>query len=145
MNGVRMTLRGDKQLKANLNKIQQKTSKLRPLFKQIGVYMLGSVNRTFTSEGKPKWTDIQECTKLQRARIGKYPGKMLQITGRLKRSITFEASNSDVKIGTSVPYAPFLQFGTRNMSDRPFLQFLKTDEKIINKIFERYLQRAILK
>ena len=143
--GIKMSMKQDWRLKKNLKKLTAMSKNLTPLMKQIGIYMLASTNKTFTKEGRPKWIELSKETKICRARIGKWPGKMLQVTGRLKGSITFKASKDNVLIGTSVPYASRLQFGDSSMGmpPRPFLQFLSPDEKNINKITESYLQRQI--
>lgn len=48
------------------------------------------------------------------------------VTGRLRASITYrpgvDALSPFVDIGTSVYYAPFLEFGTKRMAARPFLR-----------------------
>lgn len=144
-----LILKGDKKLMRNLKKLQRQTSNLRPMFKKIGIYMMGSINRVFQAEGKPKWIDIVESTKKARTRKGKYPGKILQVSGRLKGSIVYKAGNRDVAIGTSVPYASFLQsvkgekMATRHIPSRPFLQWLDEDIQVVHRIFEDYLKRTV--
>ena len=47
-------------------------------------------------------------------------------TGRLRSSITFELGKDGgdivARVGTNVHYAPYLEFGTRRMTARPFLR-----------------------
>jgi len=139
-----MTLSGKKEVMAKLQKAQQLMGDLTPTMKKIGIYMMASTNKTFQAEGKPKWKDIKEATKKRREKIKKYPGKILQVSGKLKNSIVSKAEKDNVKIGTSVPYAPYLQFGTsRGLPSRPFLQFLPEDIIKINKIFELGIQNNI--
>lgn len=61
-------------------------------------------------------------------------------TGFLVNSITHEVKKSGKnlvgQIIVSAPYAEHLEFGTRNMGKRPFLQpALKKNERKINRIF----------
>lgn len=42
-------------------------------------------------------------------------------TGRLAASMAWERNGLEVRVGTSVKYAPWLEFGTVHMSPRPFL------------------------
>lgn len=142
---ILMKLTGDAKLMRNLKKIQREAGDLRPFFKKVGVYMLGSINRTFQAQGRPKWKGLAKSTMRGRERIGKWPGRMLQVTGRLKGSIVYRASRNDVEVGTSVPYAVHLHFGTKKMIDRPFLQFMNEDVKMIHKIFEQHLKDRLFK
>ena len=133
-----MNLRGDLRLMTNLNKLLKTSNDLTPLMKRVGVYMLASTNETFQSEGRPeKWKDISKQTKNRRASRGKWPGRILQVTGRLKGSIVYQAGKEDVVIGTSVPYARKHQFGFK-VPARPFLGFLDEDVITINRIVEDY-------
>lgn len=140
---VLMTLKGDKRLMRNLQKIQREARDLRSFFKDVGVYMLSSINKTFQSEGNPSWGDIKDSTKKARERKNKWPGKILQVIGTLKDSIVPEVSRTDLKVGTSVPYAKHLHFGTEYMPDRVFLQFLNEDVKTIHRIFESHLKKTM--
>ena len=42
-------------------------------------------------------------------------------TGMLRASITSTGSGSEYEIGTNLEYAPFVEFGTRDMAAQPFL------------------------
>jgi phage gpG-like protein len=52
-----------------------------------------------------------ESTKASRAAKGKWPGKMLQVSGQLASSITTAHTNNTAQVGTSVIYAAIHQFG----------------------------------
>ena len=43
-------------------------------------------------------------------------------TGRLRGSISHTHDDKNAYIGTNVEYAPYVEFGTRRMSARPFLR-----------------------
>jgi len=55
-------------------------------------------------------------------------------TGRLVSSVVVEVQD-DVYVGTGVKYAPHLEFGTKNMQPRPFLNpALEQNRRKINKL-----------
>jgi HK97 gp10 family phage protein len=43
-------------------------------------------------------------------------------TGNLRNSLTHEVVGKDVYIGTNVEYAPYVEFGTSKMQERPYLR-----------------------
>lgn len=137
--GASMDLRADAKLQRNMRKLLAVTKDMRPEMKRVGVYMLGSVNKTFRAQGRPKrWKGLAESTKKRRAKIGKWPGRILDVHGAsgLRGGYTFQASRDNVIIGTSVPYAAPLHFGapSRNLSPRPQLGFLPQDKIAIQRI-----------
>lgn len=48
-------------------------------------------------------------------------------TGRLKGSISHASDNKYAYIGTNLEYAPYVEYGARGMSPRPFLRNAITD------------------
>jgi len=42
-------------------------------------------------------------------------------TGRLVSSVVVEIQKEDVYVGSGLEYAPYLEFGTKNMTQRPWL------------------------
>ena len=84
--------------------------------KQIGLYMLGSIEKNFEEEGRPiRWVPLSPIT-IARRRKGKSPYgiRILSDTGNLKNSVSFKVKEdgSSVSIGTNVKYAPTHQFGS---------------------------------
>lgn len=66
-------------------------------------------------------------------------------TGRLKNSITTEIWNSGytVTVGTNVKYAPFVEYGTRNWSGKPFLRpAYKDNADNIQRELKKILEKA---
>jgi len=43
-------------------------------------------------------------------------------TGRLRNSISFEADDRKVSVGTNVEYAPYIELGTSKHSPQPFIR-----------------------
>lgn len=87
--------------------------------KLIGNDQLTSVLDTFAAEGRPtKWKDLAPLTKRMRAKKGKYPGKILQVTGSYLRSWNYKLIQDGVSIGTGDSRAKLLNEGGTN--DRGF-------------------------
>jgi len=95
-------------LVADLGKLNNLTVPMRV----IGNYMLRSINKNFQEQGRPKkWKSLSSMTLNLRKGVGKEKGKILQVSGRLKNSITFEATKKSVCIGTNLDYAQLMQEG----------------------------------
>lgn len=62
-------------------------------------------------------------------------------TGRLKGSISHASDNKYAYIGTNLEYAPYVEYGARGMSPRPFLRNAITDyEDDYKRIIEEGLK-----
>lgn len=74
---------------------------------------------------------------------GEYPANM---TGNLRRGVRFEVrGDRQLVFGAEADYAPYLERGTRNMADRPFLyKSIKANERNATNHFEREIKRAHL-
>lgn len=95
------------ELKRILNNIRGKN----PLMKEIAALMLDEVYENFEQEGRPKWQSLSKSTIKERERKGFWPGKILQRTGQLLKSITSRYSNNSAEVGTNKVYAAIHQFG----------------------------------
>lgn len=104
----------DREVMRLLRELSRRAKNMKPALKEVGEIMLLSVQENFDKEGRPdKWEDLSEFTKRQRRRKGRWPGKILQQTGRLLQSINYRATADRVSLGTSVQYAPLMHFGGR--------------------------------
>ena len=132
--------------------IEASVKNLEPAFRASGVYMLGSIEKNFKAQGRPaKWQALAPSTLRQR-RKGKGQGgaQILIDTAALKSSVTsaFEATNSQMKIGTNKVQAARMHFGYPGGSGRghsktparPFLLFQTEDADAIEMIFNRHLK-----
>lgn len=130
-----------------LTKINKEVGNFTPIFQQIGAYMLKSVNTNFSVEGRPnRWRKLSASTL--RSRNG---GKILQDTGGLKNSITYEATRTQVSIGTNIVYGKIHNDGgvirrgnsTIVMPQRKFLLFQKEDIEAIEDFFSGNIDKAL--
>ena len=93
--------------------------------------------------GTTTWSPLASSTIKARTRKGYYPGKMLQVTGALKSSISYEATNEGVSIGVGMEYGKYLQQGTSKMDARPFLVIQEDDLEEIGQEAIRFLMKAL--
>ena len=102
---------------------------LSPVMKQVSELMLDSVRLNFYAGGRPEAWDALKSG---------YPSFLFQ-TGALLRSIQSGFGPDSAEVGTNTFYAPFLQFGTSKMSERPFLLFQPDDVEQILLMVDKFL------
>lgn len=96
-------------------RLDRKMTQPAPMLKEIGETMVASVLRNFEAEGRPtKWAPLSPMTIARRRNQNKGSIKILQDTGRLKNSITYDITRyggTAVAIGTNVEYGRIHQLG----------------------------------
>lgn len=134
--------KGQPKLQKTLKKVQVQLKNMSKQLSLAGIYMQKSIWKTFAAEGRPnKWAPLSAWTLSERHSKG-YTGKILQQTGRLRNSISYDVSSTQVEVGTNVSYAEILQNGGTNKSGRfvpprPFIMFQSRDENEIMDIWRR--------
>lgn len=111
--------------------------------------------RIFETEGAAfggtRWARLSEPYRTQKMRRFKTFGrdKILQATGKLKRSVTgaggrsfVERAGNELRIGTRLPYAQFHETGTSIMPARPFLRIGAQNQRRIAAVIARYVARG---
>ena len=87
------------------NKLADKTQMLQSL----GTFVASEVEESFRQRGRPRWAGNRPLVK----------------TGRMKReAVTTKVEGNRITVGQgleNVTYASFIQFGTRKMTARPFM------------------------
>lgn len=81
------------------------------IYRGIGEVLQTAVEDNFESEGAyfgKKWDGLKASTIQSRKRKGKWPGSILQVTGRLRSSFTYSLSGNTLSFGTNVKYAKYL-------------------------------------
>lgn len=128
-----------------LLEIAQKTSNLRPLMKNIAGIMADSTEENFKEEGRPKWKDLSEKTKIARKKTGHYPGQILQVSGQLALSVTTQYDDTSAVIGSNKVYAAIHQLGGQagrnkktTIPARPYLSLFENDYHDILEVIEKY-------
>lgn len=119
-------------------------------FKASGTYMVGSIQRNFQAEGRPKkWTALADST-IERRRRGKGKGgvKILTDTAAMKNSMAMKLQTDGVEVGTGAIQAKRQHYGYpggtgRGRSKtpaRPFVMIQDEDRDVIAKIFSRHVR-----
>lgn len=88
-----------------------------------------AIERNFAQEGRPlPWPPLSPAYARWKERF--YPGrKILERTGRLRRSIHTAVEGNALVVSTDVPYAAAHQFGTTVIPARPFLVLTPQDKQ----------------
>lgn len=124
----------------------------RPL-KAAGAHMLGSIEKNFQQQGRPKkWTPLAPSTRegRRKGKNKKRGPKILIDTARLKNSPSVKlVQGPAAAVGTNVIYSRRQHFGYKSKKKgrgqaetpaRPFLMFQDEDFDAIDRIFSRYIR-----
>lgn len=151
MTTVRARFDGDDQLYERFSKIKERSMKLKPVLEDCREIILSSIEENFLRGGRyesvdsfrggtQRWKDLSEVTKTTRKRTGKWPGKILQVSGQLAASITGEINGNDLEIGTNKAQARLMHLGGeagRNHSvDVPGRPYLVVQEEDIDDMLD---------
>lgn len=133
----RLTL-NPRPLQLRLEALADRLSDLEGLLERVAPLAARAIERNFDAEGRPEpWLPLAPAT-LRR----KPPGlKILQRTGRLRRSIRTRVEASAIVLSTDVPYAAAHQFGVprRRLPARPFLVLTNEDQEEVAQAVAREL------
>lgn len=131
------------------NAIRQMISKersLEPFYNRVGKILLYAVAAQFRSQGAyfqkgMPWMKLAPSTIKERKRAGYTPIKILRRTAGdagLLGSINYSASSEGLTIGTNVPYAVHLHYGTRFMPARPIFPEDRWPPEILEDIADAF-------
>ena|SRR3990167_6182410 len=134
---IKITRNGFGSVQAFFGKQISSAKNLSGPLRQAGEYMMGSVRKNFRAGGRPKWRPLAKSTLKRKLSQGLSPLPLTGRTGRLQSQITYKIFKNKFSIGTSIPYAPYHQFGTRSIPQRKFLIFQDEDLKLIESMILR--------
>lgn len=134
---VKITENINSQLKTLFRKLKDPSRAL----KQIGQLETSETKLRFRNQQDPSGNAWKPLSPFTIARRKKRSNKILLDTGRLRSSITFAVSNTDVFIGTNVIYGSTHQFGNdkKNIPARPFLGVNKQTNENVRSVLKRFL------
>lgn len=121
----RLTL-NPRPLQLRLEALEENLTHLEVLLARVAPLIARAIERNFDEEGRPvRWPPLTPAT-LRRKPAGL---KILQLTGRLRRSIETQVEGNAIIVSTNVPYAAAHQFGIfrRRLPARPFLVLTRED------------------
>jgi len=95
-----------------LDQVARKCQERTGLMSQLGGIMQDEIEENFDKQGRPgKWAALAKSTIRRRTKKGHWPGKILQVRGRLATSFQVKADNDNAICGTNVKYAAMQNFG----------------------------------
>jgi len=120
----------------------------RRLLRLMGAHMMRSTAMNFRAQGRDDhttnlWPMLKVSTIKGRKKGQRISPKILQASGRLKKSITYEVRGKKLGVGTNVEYGKYHQqagaFGTMlgNLPSRPFLRFQPKDLDWFKKLIDK--------
>ena len=137
MNEVTIDIKS-RELNRALRRAARQANDLAPAWKKIGEQLLESVQENFAAGGRPKkWTALS-AGSLVSSKAKKQGGKILQGSGKLLDSITYDADGSGVQIGSDLIYAAAHQYGADHIPARPYLLIHPEDEAAMAEILEEH-------
>ncbi|TCT37690.1 phage virion morphogenesis protein [Martelella mediterranea] len=83
-------------------------------YRNVGEYLLNATLENFEKESGPDgepWQQLKDKTIRNRENKGQTPIRILRAEGRLAGSVNYAATDSDVRIGSPMPYAAIHQLG----------------------------------
>lgn len=101
----------DRDLQRVLSRKLKECDDLAPLMRRLAGVMADAVEENFDQEGRPRWAPLQPRTIKARERKGHWPGKILQLRGRLASSIVTDYGKTQARVGTNLIYAAIHQLG----------------------------------
>jgi len=136
---------------AALKRLAASGRDLTPAMRRAAGIMADAVEENFEEEGRPKkWKSLAASTIKQRTREGTWPGKILQRSGDLAKSITRHYDGESAAIGSNQPYAAIHNFGGKagrgrkvDIPAREYLRLEPEDEDAIVRSFAKFLGDAV--
>ncbi|NDY57401.1 phage virion morphogenesis protein [Desulfovibrio sulfodismutans] len=104
----------DAQVQELLHKLGRQAGGTRDIMDAMGTALLSQIQEGYQREQSPDgraWKKLAPATIRSRRRAGHWPGPMLRVSGELFRSITYQAGDGRLEIGSNKPYAAIHQFG----------------------------------
>lgn len=134
----------------DLRGMAERSKDMRPAFKAIALYLMGSYARNFKAEGRPKWPALAASTIADRRRKGFGSGPILVRTGALRDSLTkpgapgqhLKITPKTIQFGSNVKYYIFHQYGTQNMPARPMALLQRQDKAQVSRIINTYVREG---
>lgn len=128
----------DQEVRELLNRLSVRMQNMSPVMRAISGIMHDAVEENFEQEGRPKWKKLAKSTQEQRAKRGKWPGKILQVSqGGLAAANEPGYNSHSAWVSNNKEYAAYQQFGTRPFvirpKNKPYLRFQIGDKWITKK------------
>ena len=139
-------------IQQQLQRLAARVADLRPVMADVAEAMLESVRDNLDNERGPSgpWPELAAATILRRQLQGKWPGKMLQVSGTLKNTITPGHDGHSAFVTAPARYAAIHHFGGPagrggkvNIPARPFMYLDNESQAEVFDTLSRHLERAL--
>jgi len=156
---IRVDVVGIRAAEIRLGRLAAAGRDLRPVFVQIGEYLVGTTKNRFRDQRAPDGTPWAPLSESYRERKKRNQDKILTLDGFLGGQISYRASVDEVLVGSDRVYAGTHQFGAKKGSfgttsrgspipwgdipARPFLGLSEEDRDVIEGMVSDYLARAL--
>jgi phage virion morphogenesis protein len=134
------------EVNAALARLQAAGARLRPLFLEAGEELLQSTRARFASQTDPDgraWAPLSlRYLASSRKRRSRGPNAILTLSGDLARDLHYQASDTELRLGSSKKYAATHQFGRGRIPTRPFLGLAADDRATVLELAADYFERA---
>lgn len=154
---IKVSLDNNQAVLKAISRMSSSLSNPRPVFQDIGEYLVDSTKRRFADKIAPdgeRWADNSLMTRIRKGRNDPLIGE----TKRLGREIHYRADSKQLLIGSALEYAAVQHFGARqgqfgkssrntplpwgNIPARPFLGISEQDSVEILDIIKEHLQAS---
>ncbi|PYE87514.1 phage virion morphogenesis protein [Phyllobacterium leguminum] len=140
----------DTDMREKLAELIDRMESPRGFYVNVGEHLLNSVGDNFDNEQGPdgeKWAPLSPVTIARREAAGYGPTPILRVTGGLRGSYNYEASDTEVRVGTAKVQAAMMHFGGESkgymtgavIPARPAVGISTGDEEEIFAIAEDWL------
>lgn len=147
----------NKNIFKKIDEYAEEIGKTKPLLKIVSRRIMNVIDENFETEGKntgEKWDNWSDIWIEKRKKLGKSDGKILNLDGYLRRSISRYVSDNKAVIGSPLKYAAIHNFGgdikrgkkTIKMSQREYMRIDRVEEeRILDDLKEYYLKLRLKK
>ncbi|MFB5082484.1 phage virion morphogenesis protein [Raoultella sp. C349492] len=112
MANIKVTI-DNQAMNKRLQQLLDVVDKPRPLMMQIAETLHAQSMKMFEQQGFPanSWPSLKPSTIRARSRSGHWPGKILQVSGRLASSVQTAAGDDYAQLGSNLVYAAIQHLG----------------------------------
>lgn len=139
----------DEDMRAKLAELIERMDRPRGFYVNVGEHLLNSVGDNFDKEQAPDgspWTPLSPVTAERREAAGHGPTPILRVSGDLRGSFNYEATDTEVRVGSPKVQAAMMHFGGESkgymkatIPARPILGLSPDDPEEIFAIAEEWL------
>jgi phage gpG-like protein len=136
--------RGAGKAAVDLHKLGVRASDVRPIASKTSRIIAESNERRFQTRGRGRWEPLDPDTSARKSRQGEDP-RLLRRTNKLHASLTrprpSETNRTELSFGTDLPYARFVNSGTKWMPARKLIDLAAPERKEITKVIGGYIAK----